>query len=425
MAKRLWTVGVLALLSGIYFGARSPDLDDPGSFEAVNMDLGVRRHVLTAAEQRADIEFLLRGMQEVYAGRKVDPVLFEAYVRKMRGFQAATFDDITAEQFYYLLQFEIAMLDDGHLQFESWYKQRAANEARAPAVGRDYASREIHDSRLGPVHVFRMPMFNPPEFEEAERIVQMVEESLPHAGALIFDLRGNIGGFGFVPLQIAARLWGKPYRAGSIIQNFPQPVQEVGSLGGPYVHALIKNSAISGGTPYGRYIERQTGRGFVGRGMDRLFGWFSGGAAGEDVLKERWAVDSIDIPETRIEVNDKVVGHEGLYEKGFTKPIIVIVDKGCASACEMLLESLEEHPFATTWGERTMGAVQFGSTWTLVLPKSHLSISLPTSYTLYKDGRKPDVTGYTPEFPLPLTEGDPVKHIEGLIKAGRLPASRR
>lgn len=410
-------VGILSLLTGVFYGTRSPDLDDPRSFEVVKMNFGKRPAYLSPAEQRRDIDFLLRGMDEVYSGKRVDPQLFQKFVKTMRGFQAQIHEDISADDFRVMIQFEVGMLEDGHLQFGYWEQTVAGNAARAPAVGRDYASVEIHKSKIGKIHVFRMPTFNPPEWEQGERIVEMVAESLPKADAIILDLRGNAGGYGFIPMKIGALLWGVPYRDGSTIQNFPQPSLEVGRIEGPYAHALFRNMLVGSGTPFGQFVERQTRAGV----WDRIVSSYRWNE--EAGFRKQWALESVpsdSVAEFNLE--EKRIDPRNL---GFKKPIFVVVNRNCASACELMVENLEAHPYATTWGENTMGAVQFGSVIDLVLPESQLTVSLATGYTIYKDGRKPDRLGYAPDFPLDPYKVNAVDHIEALIEMGKLPHVRK
>ncbi len=85
-------------------------------------------------------------------------------------------------------------------------------------------------------------------------------------------------------------------------------------------------------------------------------------------------------------------------------PVNVLIDRGCGSTCELVVESLEKLPFVHMVGERTTGVVQFGFVGWLYLTRSHLIVHVPTQGTTYQDHRQVEKVGYAPQHQVPQGE---------------------
>jgi hypothetical protein len=86
--------------------------------------------------------------------------------------------------------------------------------------------------------------------------------------------------------------------------------------------------------------------------------------------------------------------------RGYNKPIRILIDGGCASACEGGFACFLSHPQVRTYGANTSGAVHFGDTVPLVLPKSGVIVSIPYTFSEFSDGRFVEKTGYAPQIPI-------------------------
>lgn len=87
----------------------------------------------------------------------------------------------------------------------------------------------------------------------------------------------------------------------------------------------------------------------------------------------------------------------GKREKPYKSEIIVIIDGGCASACEDMAEKLSFHPKATFVGQNTMGAQYFGNSIHVMLPNSGIVIAMPTQLVIF-EADAPEGVGYTPHI---------------------------
>jgi C-terminal processing protease CtpA/Prc len=83
--------------------------------------------------------------------------------------------------------------------------------------------------------------------------------------------------------------------------------------------------------------------------------------------------------------------------KGYDKPIRILIDQGCASACEGGFARFLSHPKVKTYGTNTVGAAHYGDTEPLVLPNSGVIVSIPTTYREFSDGRFIEKIGYAPD----------------------------
>lgn len=88
-------------------------------------------------------------------------------------------------------------------------------------------------------------------------------------------------------------------------------------------------------------------------------------------------------------------------KKGYNKPIRILINKGCASACEGGFARFLSHPQVKTYGTNTSGAYHYGDTMPLVLPKSGVFVSIPTSARKFPDNRFIEKIGYAPDVYVP------------------------
>lgn len=88
-------------------------------------------------------------------------------------------------------------------------------------------------------------------------------------------------------------------------------------------------------------------------------------------------------------------------KKGYDKPIRILIDKRCGSACEGGYARFLSHPKVRTYGTNTRGAYHYGDTKPLVLPRSSVLVSIPTSFREFPDGRYIEKIGYIPDVQVP------------------------
>ena len=83
-------------------------------------------------------------------------------------------------------------------------------------------------------------------------------------------------------------------------------------------------------------------------------------------------------------------------QKGFNKPVYILIDRHTASSGEGILTQLRGHPLMTSIGEYSAGCGQYGNMGSISLPNGS-TLRLGTDYRTYDEGdiegigRKPDV----------------------------------
>ncbi|MFC1482236.1 S41 family peptidase [Myxococcota bacterium] len=96
--------------------------------------------------------------------------------------------------------------------------------------------------------------------------------------------------------------------------------------------------------------------------------------------------------------------------KGYDRPILVLVNRGCASSCESTLESLVRHPRVVTVGQNTGGYVSFGNNGCILLRHSQIMVQLATDYWRRASKAFEEKVGYRPDVVLPV-ETDALQYL--------------
>jgi hypothetical protein len=86
----------------------------------------------------------------------------------------------------------------------------------------------------------------------------------------------------------------------------------------------------------------------------------------------------------------------GNRKKPFTGKMILLIDGGCASSCETVVEKLMNHPRVTLVGQNTFGALHFSNPAMYQLPNSGIFVRIPTLRHIYENDA-PEGVGYVPD----------------------------
>ena len=212
-----------------------------------------------------------------------------------------------------------------------------------------------------------------------------MEKAIEGKPAIIIDVRGNRGGAMSGPMRMAAFFYGENYRLFSYEQYYPLPYSLIRFKVNPAVMVLstnyyklhrlrakLRSSAKSAHSPYGNQAYQR-----------RL-----------DMIAQ------MDLPHYSYEERAEFLFEQEPFdpEKGVAKPIYILIDRKCYSACEMLLDALEAHPYVKTVGETTGGAIESGAVYPVILPHSRLWINISTSWLTYKDHRAVEKRGRSPDI---------------------------
>jgi hypothetical protein len=98
-----------------------------------------------------------------------------------------------------------------------------------------------------------------------------------------------------------------------------------------------------------------------------------------------------------IEIEEEKETLEGNRPIPFKSKITLIIDGGCASSCETIVEKISAHPNAVMIGSSTQGALHYSNPITFVLPHSGIRMMIPTLRHVYENDA-PEGEGYLPNI---------------------------
>jgi len=228
------------------------------------------------------------------------------------------------------------------------------------------------------IPVLSLKTMSPDTSADWKGFLEKVQELITAKTSFIIDLRGNGGGNPTHSVEMARLLYGLDQQ-----QELPWPKKQVFHLQTRESWALIANY-------YWLSMQKDENK---------------EKAKQEDLLKgyEKFVKLSRDAQSglmAQVEIQNLGGGSPDLTG-AVTSPIYLLIDRGCGSACEGVLEALERLPSIYTVGERTTGVVQYGYPGWLYLPASHIIVQLSTQATSYGDNRQVEKIGYAPRWSVP------------------------
>ncbi|WP_409477809.1 S41 family peptidase [Pseudobdellovibrio sp. HCB154] len=344
---------------------------------------------LPQAQISSDIDLLIHTLDEVYAGKVADPENFKILVDDLTQIKTLSLGQIA---FFQKIQEALEKFPDGHLQAvlgDVKYKvsrtMASLPEKDKPEEDTQFKEIQINNKKA---LVVTIPTFLVEDPINRQNIINTLTEKSKVVDSLILDLRGNSGGYRDLALQIGAVLWGEPFRDGAMMQYYHIPVVKSREWYNKPIHKLRLNLMKS------QHIANE----YVFRV--------------EKYLNDPEAIFS----DASFEEQNMYLEEEMQIEKnGFAKPIYVLVDEYCASSCETMLDALEMHPYATSIGTKTAGAVKYGNPVLLTLPASAIDLLISTSYIEYIDKRNTERKGYRPKVFLKDDE-DVMNKVISLVK---------
>lgn len=420
--KKLIAVALLMAM-GLYIGFRKKEIG-PEDLEISKVEPKAYKE-LSQKDVREEVELLVYALEHGYAGKLVYPELYTQMLNSLKEISQGSTQPITIIDFRKKIEDILLRFPDGHLYVGSLDESIVNTEIRKLA-GVDSSNSEksgntkedsVEESLVRTfsknikgkkVFFVNLPTFEIVDWRQSEKLTKAIFNNLD-SDAMIIDLRMNTGGRLPIPMQIASLLWGEVHRDGAYIQYFPMPLKTTGVMTTPVTTALSKNFEVVADSDYGRRWKEEYSKGFLEKVLT-YNEYEYGGTRKKALYSDYDIVENIEREENTLTYEDS-----HFKEKGFKKPIFLIVDKYCASACEKLLEALESHPFVKVVGEQTSGTTQFGNVGILTLPKSHLRITIAASFIIYKDNRVIERIGYKPHIAVNESE-DPVDKAIRLIK---------
>lgn len=327
---------------------------------------------LTDRQVSNDIDLLIKNLNEVYVGKEADPENFKLLISNLEKIKNTNSGQL---RFLAKIQEALQSFPDGHLNATLGKSKYTINRSNAstpenckPEEDTHFKELQINDKKI---LVVTIPTFLVDDPLTRETIVSSFADKLKTSDSVILDLRGNSGGYQEIVLKMGALLWGEPYRDENVIQYYHMPISK-----------SIEQNSKAAYELYVNWLKSQS----IGKSIL---------AANEERLKDPEVFYS---ESTKEDVNLYLDDEMHISQNGFAKPIYILVDSACASACELMLESLEMHPHSITIGTQTAGASKYGRIVMLTLPSSAVDVILSTAYVEYSDKRNVERQGYKPKF---------------------------
>lgn len=344
---------------------------------------------LPEAQISSDVDLLASTLSEVYAGREADPENFKILIDNLNQIKKVR---LGQKAFYQKIQEALEEFPDGHLQaIQGNAKYRISRtmaslpEDDKPEEDSQFKEIVIKNKKT---LVISIPTFFVEDPLNRQNIIDVLSEKSKNADSLILDLRGNSGGYRDLAFNIGAKLWGEAFKEGAMIQYYHTPIAKAREWYNKPIHKLRLNLMKS------QHIAD-----------DYVF----------NVEKQLKNPNAIIVDASTEEQNMYLEDEMHIEKNGFAKPIYILVDGYCASSCELMLDALEMHPYVTTIGTQTAGAVKYGSPVMLSLPSTSVDVFISTSYIEYIDKRNIERKGYTPKILL-TTDDDAMEKAISLIK---------
>lgn len=348
-------------------------------------ELDAEPRVVTASEACADLDVAVSLFAEAYAapeGRSPLPPrerIDEA--RRTLGSQPTW----SPRELSTLLR-DLFRHDDGHLAFGHGGKSPLRLAALDSPVERPRKARLPVELVPGDIPVLAVRTFESAA-EGALSTLPRYAEHLSRAPAFVIDLRGNHGGNYDLAERFLLSLAAGPVRAlGSReVQSLAAAVGRINAARSRLARGDVDASARS------LFIEH----------IERLEGL-------ADELAAR--------PSARLELvrrGELLVGHARAPLAGRG---IVLVDRGCASACEMFVALARQVPGLIIAGERTRGSMAVGEIALFRLPSSGVLLSLGTRAIVDPLGDFDETRGFSPD--VVLSGPDLLAEAQSLVVSG-------
>jgi hypothetical protein len=272
---------------------------------------------------------------------------------------------------------------------------RAAGGAPAllplrPARAARVAGRPVSLERRGDVPVLAIRTFDNAAAAALDTLPAMAAE-LRRAPAFVVDLRGNGGGNYLYAERFLLALTSEPVR-----RLDEREVISVAAAEGRANSArrrLLRGDVPASAEP--RFLEHIAA-------LEQLAGDLRARGAQRTEL---------------VTAGQRVRGHA---DGPLRSRAVILVDRGCASACEMLLSLARQLPSVVVAGQSTRGGMAVGEVALFQLPRSGVQVSLGTRAFRDPLGDFEETRGFLPDV---WIEGpDPVEEAVGLGGRGGLPA---
>lgn len=352
---------------------KSDDLILPDNFIVVSGP-----NQVDALQAKKDLEILYYTIKFGYGGRKFVPQQdlakalseIESYHNNLTG-------KISSNDFCLKIDSILSIIPDNHLfptinynpcdpiKFKKFEKSPVGknNSTKAPW---DLKYFKINNFKIPILSITKMFSYNKENWGQFSENVKKIKNSAP---AIVVDLRGNPGGSDEAAQELSKIMFG---------QEISPPYSRIITSKVPQTLAVRINTF--------KIKKSETKEEYKKDIQNRI------DAEYEKFLKAKRK----ELPEEEIEIIGETKKIDS--SKVYNRPIMVLIDNACSSACESVLDYLEGLPGLKKVGQNTGGFVHFGNMGKLVLPNSRIMISIATDFWEYKDHRYVEKIGYCPDI---------------------------
>lgn len=319
-------------------------------------DIGIDRTVpqdpnkkLTADQVRHDVAVLGRILIRAYVGWPVhDDIVKRRVLKELLNVYNNAYD-MTAGELFELLKPVLAKVPDNHVRFIFAGQHLTTSLCKkGKKVGSNTVKQgEDVTTMLRPDNVAVVSMRSMRNDDVTKNKLLSFESDIRKSDALIVDLRGNGGGNSKYSDMFANALCG--------VDNMPSALR-VSRRSTDDAKKLMSGSHIR--------IPAENGDMVIVR---------------EDLLIPQWNP-----------------------ERGYTKPIYILTDRGVMSSAEMFIARMRHHPMVKLVGENTRGGEVYGNCVNGYAPNSNIRLMVGMDYREMEQANF-ETNGFTPD--IPVTDG--------------------
>jgi hypothetical protein len=356
---------------------------------------------ISASQVAEDIDFLNYALSHGYGGRKYAPQ--DSFAQAIKTLKDIT-DVSSVAEFHEKIDEALFLIPDNHLS--AVYRGRTSkkresyfDENKLGRVGANNISdaSKIWETRIDQVEKKKVLYISFTRFRSEKKniwegLIPSIKSKMKRSNFIVIDLRGCIGGSDDISIEMAKVLYGRAFEHG--IKN------QYRSLTPETLTFFINQSTVP------IINMKADGEKAPAEFFDEL-----------SEAKERYnkALKGELPAESRRTGKGGAVENRSAPITGYNKPIYILTDRVCTSACEFTAAAFEWHPTAKRVGENTNGAFHFSNTGLLVLPNSKFKIYIPTQHSEYYDRRFIERTGLAPDIKVP-NGSDAYEVVKQLIK---------
>lgn len=339
---------------------------------------------ISASQVAEDIDFLIYALSNGYGGRKYVPQ--DAFAQAIKALKEIT-DISSVAEFHEKIDEALFLIPDNHLSAvyrgrTSKKRQNYINQNKRGDVGENNISdaSKIWETRIDQVQNKKVLYISFTRFRSDTKdvwkgLIPSIKSKMKHSNFIVIDLRGSLGGSDDISIEMAKVLYGRTFEHG-IKNQYRSLTPETLALFINESTIPIINMKADGEKDPTQYLEELS------------------------ETKERYnrALKG-ELPAEYIRIDKGgAIGNRLAPITGYNKPIYILTDRLCTSACEFTAAAFEWHPKAKRVGENTEGTFHFSNAGLLVLPNSKFKIYIPTQYSEYYDRRFIERTGLAPDI---------------------------